>query len=156
MTFVLYVFAYTPAKSRTCGTRLSGLPGATPPLIGWAARGTLDRIVAAVLILFFWQILHFMAIAWIYYDEYRRAGLKMLPVIDPTEREPAPWSATLPLIAASPLLPYSAPVDGRGRSGDAGGSRRDWRRFRAARTVTARRLFSKCPRLPAGRAGIIR
>jgi protoheme IX farnesyltransferase len=86
-TIVLYVFVYTPAKRLTwLNTFIGAVPGAMPPLIGWAAaRGTLT--VAALplfAILFFWQILHFLAIAWIYRDDYRRGGLKMLPSEDPT------------------------------------------------------------------------
>jgi protoheme IX farnesyltransferase len=85
-TFVLYVFAYTPAKRRTwLNTFIGAVPGALPPLIGWAAaRGTLTLdALPLFLILFFWQIPHFMAIAWIYREDYRRAGLIMLPVLDP-------------------------------------------------------------------------
>jgi protoheme IX farnesyltransferase len=60
------------------------VPGALPPVIGWAAaRGSLNpEIVALFLILFFWQVPHFLAIAWIYREDYSRAGLCMLPVID--------------------------------------------------------------------------
>src|SRR5262245_39295986 len=86
-TFVLYVFAYTPAKRRTwMNTFIGAVPGAMPPLIGWAAaRGTLTwDALPLFLILYFWQIPHFMAIAWIYREDYRRAGLQMLPVLDPT------------------------------------------------------------------------
>jgi protoheme IX farnesyltransferase len=86
-SFVLYVFAYTPAKRRTwLNTFIGAVPGALPPLIGWAGiRGTLNwEAMPLFLILFFWQVPHFMAIAWIYRDDYRRAGLKMLPNFDPT------------------------------------------------------------------------
>jgi len=86
-TFALYVFAYTPAKRRTwLNTFIGAVPGALPPLIGWAGiRGTLNWEAGPLfLILFFWQVPHFMAIAWIYREDYRRAGLKMLPGIDPT------------------------------------------------------------------------
>jgi protoheme IX farnesyltransferase len=84
-TFVLYVFVYTPAKRRTwLNTFIGAVPGAMPPLIGWAAaRGTLTlESLPLFAILFFWQVPHFLAIAWIYRDDYRRAGLKMLPVHD--------------------------------------------------------------------------
>jgi protoheme IX farnesyltransferase len=111
VTFVLYVFVYTPAKRHTWwNTFVGAIPGATPPLIGWAAaRGTLGaESWPLFLILFFWQIPHFMAIAWIYRDEYRRAGLKMLPVIDPTGTRTARTMIghTLLLIVAS-LLPIA-------------------------------------------------
>jgi heme o synthase len=105
-TFVLYVFAYTPAKRTTwLNTFIGAVPGAAPPLIGWAAaKGSLDwEALPLFAILFFWQIPHFLAIAWIYRDDYRRAGLKMLPVLDPTGRRTARIMIlhTLFLLAAS-------------------------------------------------------
>lgn len=87
VTFLLYVFVYTPAKRYTwLNTFVGAVPGALPPLIGWAAaRGSLSLESLPLFgILFFWQVPHFLAIAWIYRDDYRRAGLQMLPVIDPT------------------------------------------------------------------------
>jgi protoheme IX farnesyltransferase len=146
LTFVLYVFAYTPAKRRTWwNTFIGAVPGATPPLIGWAAAcGTLGpESWPLFLILFFWQVPHFMAIAWIYRDEYRRAGLKMLPVIDPTGTRTSRTMIghTLLLIAAS-LLPvafgagwvYIVGAASLGLAFLATG----WR-FRSDRTVTAAR-----------------
>lgn len=105
-TFVLYVFAYTPAKRTTwLNTFIGAVPGAAPPLIGWAAaKGTLAWEALPLFgILFFWQIPHFLAIAWIYRDDYRRAGLKMLPVLDPSGRRTARTMIlhTLLLLAAS-------------------------------------------------------
>jgi protoheme IX farnesyltransferase len=83
--FVSYVFLYTPLKKRTSlNTLVGAVPGALPPVIGWTAvRGTLglDALVL-FLILFLWQVPHFLAIAWIYRDDYARAGLRMLPVMD--------------------------------------------------------------------------
>jgi heme o synthase len=66
-------------------TAIGAIPGALPPLMGWAAaRGTITAEGWALFaILFFWQLPHFLAIAWIYRDEYAKAGFKMLPVIDP-------------------------------------------------------------------------
>jgi protoheme IX farnesyltransferase len=87
LTFVIYVAVYTPLKRLTwLNTFVGALPGAAPPLIGWAAvRGTLDwASVPLFAILFFWQIPHFLAIAWMYRNEYRDAQLKMLPCLDPT------------------------------------------------------------------------
>lgn len=88
-TLLLYLFAYTPLKRRTVlNTVVGAVPGATPPLIGWAAaRGQLD-VEAWILfaILFVWQLPHFFAIAWMYRDDYRRAGFRMLPRVDPTGR----------------------------------------------------------------------
>ena len=82
---VSYVFVYTPLKSRTTlNTVIGAIPGAVPPMIGWAAaRGRLDvGAFILFLILFLWQLPHFLAIAWIYREEYARAGLHMLPVVD--------------------------------------------------------------------------
>jgi protoheme IX farnesyltransferase len=85
-TFVSYVFVYTPLKRlTTLNTLIGAVPGALPPVIGWvAAGGSLGGGLAALfLILFLWQVPHFLAIAWIYRDDYARAGLRMLPVFDP-------------------------------------------------------------------------
>lgn len=84
-SLILYVMAYTPAKRWTVWNTLIGaVPGALPPLIGWsAATGSLSRGAFPLFaVLFFWQVPHFLAIAWIYRDQYRAAGLKMLPVND--------------------------------------------------------------------------
>jgi protoheme IX farnesyltransferase len=84
-TIVAYVFAYTPLKTRsTLNTLVGAVCGAIPPMIGWvAATGTLDA-PAFVLgaILFVWQIPHFLALAWLYREDYARGGFAMLPVID--------------------------------------------------------------------------
>jgi protoheme IX farnesyltransferase len=82
-TFLLYVLAYTPLKRFTSlSTAVGAVPGALPPVLGWAAAGgSLDRgALSLFAILFLWQFPHFLAIAWIYRDEYARAGLKMLPL----------------------------------------------------------------------------
>ena len=89
VTLVSYLFIYTPLKRVTwLNTAVGAVPGALPPLIGWtAARGELTSegwVLFAIVA--FWQIPHFMAIAWMYRDEYARAGFKMLPVIDPDGR----------------------------------------------------------------------
>jgi protoheme IX farnesyltransferase len=85
-TSVLYLCAYTPLKRRTTlATFVGAFPGAVPPLIGWAAaRGTLN-IEAWFLfaMLFLWQFPHFDAISWVYREDYKRAGIKMLPTVDP-------------------------------------------------------------------------
>lgn len=84
-----YLFAYTPLKTRTSlSTFVGAFPGAVPPLIGWAsARGTIG-VEAWVLfaILFLWQFPHFLAIAWMYREDYTRAGILMLPVVEPDGR----------------------------------------------------------------------
>jgi protoheme IX farnesyltransferase len=86
-TLVSYVAVYTPAKQRTnLNTLIGAIPGALPPAIGWTAvRGYVDQgAVLLFLIVFFWQIPHFLAIAWMYRDEYARAGHRMLTVDDAT------------------------------------------------------------------------
>lgn len=88
-TLVLYVFVYTPLKWRTTlNTAVGAVPGALPPVIGWAAAtGQLGvEAWSLFLIVFLWQFPHFLAIAWLYRDDYRRGGHKMLPVLDPTGR----------------------------------------------------------------------
>ncbi|MFO0872907.1 MAG: heme o synthase [Phycisphaerales bacterium] len=82
---VLYAFVYTPLKRRTSFNTLVGaVTGGIPPMIGWAAAsGTLDRgawLLGAIL--FLWQIPHFLALAWLYREDYRRGGFVMLPTID--------------------------------------------------------------------------
>jgi protoheme IX farnesyltransferase len=87
ITCFSYLGAYTPLKKRTTlATLVGAFPGAVPPLIGWAAaRGSLS-LEAWILyaILFLWQFPHFMAIAWMYREDYARAGIQMLPVVDRT------------------------------------------------------------------------
>ena len=85
LTSVSYLLAYTPLKKRTVwATAIGAFPGAIPPMIGWvAATGTLDRGAWLLFaILFFWQFPHFYAIAWMYREDYARAGILMLPVVD--------------------------------------------------------------------------
>jgi protoheme IX farnesyltransferase len=86
VTLVSYLFIYTPLKRVTwLNTAIGAVPGALPPLMGWtAARGELSGEGWALFaILFFWQLPHFFAIAWMYRDEYAKAGFKMLPNVDP-------------------------------------------------------------------------
>ncbi len=85
LTCLSYLLAYTPLKKRTVwATFIGAFPGAIPPMIGWAAAsGGLDRgawILFAIL--FLWQFPHFHAIAWMYREDYARAGILMLPVVD--------------------------------------------------------------------------
>jgi protoheme IX farnesyltransferase len=84
-TSVSYLLAYTPLKKRTIwATFIGAIPGAIPPMIGWtAATGRLDAggwLLFAIL--FFWQFPHFYAISWMYREDYARAGILMLPVVD--------------------------------------------------------------------------
>ena len=113
---ITYLALYTPLKTRTpwC-TFVGAFPGAVPPLIGWAAaRHSLDApgwLLFAIL--FLWQFPHFLSIAWIYREDYSRAGIRMLPVVDPsgrsTFRQIVGYSAAL--IPAS-LLPSIAGIAG--------------------------------------------
>jgi heme o synthase len=85
LTCLSYLLAYTPLKKRTVwATAIGAFPGAVPPMIGWAAAtGTLDRGAWLLFaILFLWQFPHFYAIAWMYREDYARAGILMLPVVD--------------------------------------------------------------------------
>jgi heme o synthase len=84
-TCLTYLLAYTPLKKRTVwATFVGAFPGAIPPMIGWvAASGRLDPGAWLLFaILFFWQFPHFHAIAWMYREDYARAGILMLPVVD--------------------------------------------------------------------------
>jgi protoheme IX farnesyltransferase len=91
-TLLTYLFVYTPLKQRSPhSTTIGSIPGAMPPLIGFAAAsGTLtwDAWVLFA-ILFLWQFPHFYAIAWMYKEDYARAGIRMLPVVEPDGRSTA-------------------------------------------------------------------
>jgi len=85
ITLAIYLGAYTPLKSRTpWATAVGAIPGAMPPLIGYAAAsGTLDaRALALFAILWLWQFPHFLAIGWMYREDYGRGGILMLTVVD--------------------------------------------------------------------------
>jgi len=116
-TWAIYLFIYTPLKRMTSLSTLVGaVPGALPPVIGWtAARGTLDPGAFLLFaILFLWQIPHFLAIAWIYREDYKRGGLPMLPVLDPegrlTGRQAVANSLALLIVS---LVPTAAGMTGR-------------------------------------------
>src|SRR6185503_13590939 len=109
VTWLSYLLFYTPLKPRTSlSTVVGALPGALPPVIGWtAARGSLDAGAFVLFaILFLWQIPHFLAIAWIYREDYARGGLPMLPVLDPegkvTGRQAVANSLALLLVSLTP------------------------------------------------------
>ena len=111
VTSVLYLGLYTPLKTRTTlSTAVGAIPGALPPLIGWAAAHGSLSLGGWVLfaILFFWQFPHFMAIAWIYREDYARAGIRMLPTVDPkgnaTFRQIIMASAILVWVSALPSV----------------------------------------------------
>lgn len=86
-TSLVYLAAYTPLKRyTTICTFIGAIPGAMPPVLGWvAARGVFEREALVLFaIMFFWQFPHFYAIAWLYRDDYRSAGIRMLPVVETT------------------------------------------------------------------------
>jgi protoheme IX farnesyltransferase len=105
-TLAIYLLIYTPLKRRTpAATLIGAIPGALPPLIGWTAGHGAASLAGWTLfaIVFLWQVPHFMAIAWMYRDDYRRAQFPMLPVIEPDGRRTA-WQAVM---YAAALLPAS-------------------------------------------------
>ncbi len=106
VTFLTYLVAYTPLKRRsTFSTLVGAVPGAMPPLMGWtASHGSLAwEGWVLFTILFLWQIPHFLAIAWIYREDYARAGLPILTVVD----EHGGLVSTQVLLYSSVLLPLS-------------------------------------------------
>jgi protoheme IX farnesyltransferase len=105
-TLVSYVLVYTPLKARTSlATLVGAVPGALPPVIGWSAVTGDISLPAFVLfgIVFFWQMPHFLAIAWMYRDEYARAGIPLLPVLEPDGRRTGQQA----LLYAAALWPVS-------------------------------------------------
>jgi len=110
VTLISYLFIYTPLKRVTwLNTPVGAIPGALPPLMGWtAARGEISGEGWALFaILAFWQLPHFFAIAWMYRDDYARAGFKMLPAVDPDGQRTGQQavSHTLGLLLVS-VFPY--------------------------------------------------
>jgi protoheme IX farnesyltransferase len=89
IVIVGYVFLYTPMKTRTpMSTVVGAIPGAMPPLMGWTAASGEITVVAWALFAtqFLWQFPHFLSIAWLYRAQYANAGIRMLPVVEPTGR----------------------------------------------------------------------
>jgi protoheme IX farnesyltransferase len=110
VALVSYVGLYGPLKRLTpLSTLVGAVPGAVPPLIGWAAaRGRLDAgALALFLIVFLWQVPHFLAIAWIYRDQYARAGFRVLATVDPhgvrTGRQMVRYTAALAVAGVVPF-----------------------------------------------------
>lgn len=106
-----YVLLYTPLKTRTsASTAVGALPGALPPLMGWTAVANEITLGAWVLfaILFIWQFPHFLAIAWMYREQYAKAGILMLPVVEPagkiTARQIIVFSALLLPVSLAPFF----------------------------------------------------
>jgi protoheme IX farnesyltransferase len=117
LTAFLYVAVYTPLKRVTpLATFIGAFPGALPPLLGWtAARGVIEwQGVALFAILFIWQFPHFMSIAWLYRHDYAKAGIRMLPVVQPDG-----WSTAVEavvyavLMIPASLLPVWLHMDGK-------------------------------------------
>jgi protoheme IX farnesyltransferase len=110
-TLVVYLIVYTPMKRWSpLATLVGAVPGALPPLIGWtASHGGISPGGASLFaIVFLWQIPHFMAIAWLYRDDYSKAGFPMLPVVEPdgrrTGRQAVLYSIALVPVSLVPAL----------------------------------------------------
>jgi len=110
-TLLSYVAVYTPLKRRSSfGTVIGAIPGALPPTIGWAATtGALPpQAWTLFIIMFLWQLPHFLAIAWMYREDYARAGFPMLPVLEPdgrsTARQAVVYAAALVPLSLAPTL----------------------------------------------------
>jgi len=118
MTLATYTIIYTPLKMYSSfATVIGAIPGALPPVIGWAAAEDALSRGAWVLfgIVFLWQLPHFLAIAWMYREDYARAGFAMLPVIEPdghsTARQAVIYAvALLPVSLAPTLVGMAGPV----------------------------------------------
>jgi protoheme IX farnesyltransferase len=149
-TLVVYVGIYTPLKRRTSfSTVIGAIPGALPPIVGWAAASGEITAKAWTLfgIMFLWQLPHFLAIASMYREDYARAGLPMLPVLEPDGRS----TGRQAVVYAAALIPLSlapAPLHMAGRTYFAGalalGLAFLWLTFRFAMsrsTRDARRAF---------------
>ena len=120
-TLVVYLIVYTPMKRRTPLSTLAGaVPGALPALIGWTAShdGIAAGGMALFAIVFLWQIPHFMAISWLYRDDYGKAGFPMLTVIDPEGRKAGRYA----VIFAAGLVPIAVLPSAIGISGAAYGA----------------------------------
>jgi protoheme IX farnesyltransferase len=121
-TLCSYLFLYTPMKQRTWwSTTVGAVPGAMPPVIGYAASAGVINGEAWVLaaILFLWQFPHFYSIAWMYREDYARAGIRMLPVVEPdghsTSRQIVVYGlALIPVSLVPSLVGMSGPIYGFG------------------------------------------
>ena len=109
-TLAGYVFVYTPLKTRTAlATIVGAVPGAMPPLLGWTAAAGEVGLGGWVLfaVLFLWQLPHFLAIAWLYREDYRAAGMRLLTIDDPdfgrTARQSALWTLALLPVSLAPV-----------------------------------------------------
>ena len=115
-TLLTYTVFYTPLKKRSSlATVVGGVPGALPPMIGWAAVRQNLSIEAWILfgIVFLWQMPHFLAIAWMYREDYRRAGFPLLPIVEPDGAS----TGRQAVIYAAALVPLSLAPTAAGMSG---------------------------------------
>jgi len=147
---LLYVLVYTPMKPRTSFNTLVGaVVGAIPPVMGWTAATGRLTVGAFILggLLLLWQVPHFMALAWMYRDDYARGGFRMLPAVDPTGGA----TSRLAFLYAAALIPLGALAWADGLSGTTflAGSTMvgvvfaffGWRFLRQRSDAAARRLF---------------
>jgi protoheme IX farnesyltransferase len=111
VVIVGYVLLYTPLKTRTsASTAIGAIPGAMPPLMGWTAAANEVTIggLSLFVLLFLWQFPHFLAIAWMYRDQYAKAGILMLPVVEPkgriTARQIVLFSIMLAPVSLAPFF----------------------------------------------------
>ncbi len=116
LTWTSYLFVYTPLKRRTSlATLVGAVPGALPPVIGWtASHGSLEMgALVLFAILFLWQVPHFLAIGWLYRDDYARGGFPLLPVLDRegsfTARQALMHTLALAVVS---LVPFAAGMAG--------------------------------------------
>jgi len=115
-TILLYVLVYTPLKVRTpFNTVVGAVCGAVPPMMGWAAATGSLEAGAWVLggLLFVWQVPHFLALAWLYREDYARGGFRMLPAVDLEGR----LTGRLAFVWAAALLPVTAALSVAGVTG---------------------------------------
>jgi len=150
VTLASYAFIYTPLKRVTSlSTVVGAVPGALPPVIGWAAASGSLSIEAAILfaIVFLWQMPHVLAISWLYRDDYARGGIRVLPVLEPdgasTARQSVAYSAALVPVSLLPtLLGFAGPVYFGGALVAGLGMAAASGQFARVRTIhSARRLF---------------
>jgi protoheme IX farnesyltransferase len=149
-TILLYVLVYTPLKVRTpFNTAVGAVCGAVPPMMGWTAGAGRLELGAWILfgVLFFWQVPHFLSLAWLYRSDYERGGFRMMPSVD---RE-GDLTGRLAVLYAAALLPITAALSWIGLSGTVflvcsqmlgiGFAVVGWKFLRLRSQTAARRLF---------------
>ena len=147
---LLYVLVYTPLKVRTpFNTAVGAVCGAVPPMMGWTAGAGRLELGAWILfgILFFWQVPHFLSLAWLYRTDYERGGFRMMPSVD----RDGDLTGRLAVLYAAALLPITAALSWTGLSGTVflvcsqllgiGFAIVGWKFLRLRSQTAARRLF---------------